>query len=206
MYLYGASGHAKVILDIFKDQNIPIHGLFDDNPLIHELQGIEVINNKETPLNAPFIISIGDNELRAKLSKELIVEFGTAIHSSAIVSKSCTIGHGTVIMQGCIIQAESVIGNHVIINTGASVDHENVIDDHVHVSPHVTLCGNVKVGEGTHIGASAVVIPNLTIGKWCIIGAGAVVIRDVPDYSVVVGNPARTIVQTKESLQFLKPR
>lgn len=206
MYLYGASGHAKVILDILKDQNIPIHGLFDDNPLIQELQGIEVINNKETPLDAPLIISIGDNELRARLSKELNVEFGIAIHSSAIISESCIIGDGTVVMQGCIIQAESVIGNHVIINTGASVDHENILADFVHISPHVTLCGNVKVGEGTHIGASAVVIPNLTIGKWCTIGAGAVVIRNVPDYSTVVGNPAKMIVSTKGALQNLNSR
>ncbi|MDB5120811.1 MAG: acetyltransferase [Sphingobacteriales bacterium] len=206
MYLYGASGHAKVILDILKDQNIPIHGLFDDNPLIHELQGIEVINNKETPLDAPLIISIGDNELRARLSKELNVEFGIAIHSSAVISESCTIGHGTVVMQGCIIQAESLIGNHVIINTGASVDHENIVADFVHISPHVTLCGNVKVGEGTHIGASAVVIPNLTIGKWCTIGAGAVVIRNVPDYSTVVGNPGKTILNAKGVLQNLNSR
>ncbi|MDB5013303.1 MAG: acetyltransferase [Daejeonella sp.] len=206
MYLYGASGHAKVILDILKDQNIPIDGLFDDNPLIQELQGIEVINNKETPLDAPLIISIGDNELRAKLSRELNVKFGTAIHSSAIISESSVIGHGTVVMQGCIIQAESVIGNHVIINTGASIDHENVVDDFVHISPHVTLCGNVKVGEGTHIGASAVVIPNLTIGKWCTIGAGAVVIRNVPDYSTVVGNPAKAILNTNITLQHLNTR
>lgn len=206
MYLYGASGHAKVVLDILKDQNIPIHGLFDDNPLVQELQGIEVINDKDTPLNAPLIISIGDNELRSKLSKELNVEFGTAIHSSAIISESSIIGHGTVVMQGCIIQAESTIGNHVIINTGASIDHENVVEDFVHISPHVTLCGNVKVGEGTHIGASAVVIPNLTIGKWCIIGAGAVVIRDIPDYSTVVGNPARLIVSSKRELQHLNSR
>jgi len=49
------------------------------------------------------------------------------------------------------------------------------------------------VGEGTHIGIGATVIQGIKIGKWATIGAGAVVIRDVPDYAVVVGNPARII-------------
>ena len=203
MFLYGASGHAKVILDILEDQGIPVDGLFDDNPTIHELNGIEVFSNNAASLKAPLIISIGDNELRAKIAGQLNLEFGQAIHPSAIISKSATIGNGTVIMQGCILQADAVIGNHVIINTGASVDHECVIGNFVHVSPQVTLCGNVKVGEGTHIGASAVVIPNLTIGKWCIIGAGAVIIRNVPDFSVMVGNPGKIISNSTSSLELL---
>ena len=63
----------------------------------------------------------------------------------------------------------------------------------MHLSPGARLAGGVNVGEGTHIGLNASVIPNINIGKWCIIGAGAVIIRDVPDYSVVVGNPGKII-------------
>jgi acetyltransferase EpsM len=206
MYLYGASGHAKVILDILKDQGIPIDGLFDDDISLHKLCGIQVINGIEGSLEAPLIISIGENAHRARLAKALNVVFGTAIHSSAIVSPTASIGKGSVIIQGCIIQAEAIIGNHVIINTGASVGHECIVHDFVHVSPHATLCGNVKVGEGTHIGAGAVVIPNITIGKWCKIGAGAVVIRDVPDNSMLVGNPGRILLNNVEVMQNLNPR
>jgi acetyltransferase EpsM len=59
--------------------------------------------------------------------------------------------------------------------------------------PRVVLCGNVSVGEGTLIGAGATVIPGIKIGKWVTIGAGAVVVKDIPDYAVAVGNPAKVI-------------
>ena len=91
------------------------------------------------------------------------------------------------------MQSSVKIGKHVIINTAASIDHDCIVEDFAHVSPNATLSGNVKVGEGSHIGAGAVIIPNITIGKWAMIGAGSDVTKNVPDYSVVVGNPARKI-------------
>jgi acetyltransferase EpsM len=203
MYLYGASGHAKVIIDILKDQNIAIDGLFDDDFAVNELSGFRVNHIIEGALTAPLIICIGENAHRAGISKKLNCKFGRAIHSTAIVSPTSNIGEGTVVIQGSIIQAEAVIGNHVIINTGASVGHECIISDFVHVSPHATLCGNVIVGEGTHIGAGAVVIPNIIVGKWCKIGAGTVVIKDVPDNSILVGNPGKIVTGSRSAIENL---
>ena len=59
MYLYGASGHAKVIIDILKANHIEIEGLVDDNPEINELLGYPVFHGKEDI--SPLIISIGDH-------------------------------------------------------------------------------------------------------------------------------------------------
>ena len=194
MYLYGASGHAKVIIDILRDMVIPVLGAFDKNPAIKDVGGIPVLGAEiEQELDKPVIISIGDNAIRQRVAEKLQVNFGKAIHSSAIVSPSAAIGEGTVVMQGAIIQASANIGRHAIVNTGASIDHDCQIGDFAHISPGAVLSGNVQVGEGTHIGAGAVVIPNLKIGKWCKIGAGAVVIRDIPDGVTAVGNPARII-------------
>ncbi len=194
MFLYGASGHAKVIIDILQSTGVEISGLFDDNPDLVELNGIKVLGkyNGQT-LAEPLIISIGNNNIRKNIAELLQVEFGKAIAASATISPSAQIAAGTVIMQGALVQADARIGAHAIINTGASVDHDCFLDNYVHVSPKASLCGNVHVGEGTHIGAGATVIPNLRIGKWCKIGAGAVVIRDIPDFSTVVGNPARIL-------------
>lgn len=192
MYLYGASGHAKVIIDIIENSGLSISGLFDDNPLITEIYGKKVHGKYEgLQLEAPLIISIGDNKIRARIAKGLPVHFGTVIHSSAIISPTALIGEGTVVMQGAIIQADARTGKHTIINTAASVDHDCVVGDFAHVSPGAVLCGGVSVGEGTHVGAGAVLLPGIKIGKWCRVGAGAVVIRDVPDNYTVVGNPAR---------------
>lgn len=191
MYLYGASGHAKVIMDILKDNHVEIEGLVDDNPNINELSGYPVFHGKEDI--SPLIISIGDNKIRQVIAHKLNVEFGTAIHSSAIVSPYAIVEEGSVIMQGAIVQSGTCIGKHCIVNTGASIDHECLVGDYVHISPHSTLCGSVHVGEGTWIGAGTTVLPGVKIGKWSVVGAGSVVAKDIPDGVLAVGNRCKTI-------------
>jgi len=192
MYLYGASGHAKVIIDILKSQNIEIKGLIDDNQAIGELLGYPVFHDSDG--RNPVIISIGDNKIRKKICEKLAdTPFGKAVHSSAIVSGNSRIDVGTVVMQGAIIQSDCTIGKHVIINTGASVDHDCRVSDFVHISPHATLCGNVSVGEGSWIGAGTTIIPGIKIGKWCVIAAGSVVTKNIPDFSLAAGNRCKVI-------------
>ncbi len=187
MYLYGASGHAKVVLDVVKAMGQQVEAIFDDNREKHMLHDVPVLHewNGETPV----LISIGDNATRKRIAEKLRCDFIAGVHPSAIVSSTVSIDAGTVVMQGAIIQSDSIVGKHCIINTGASIDHECRIADFVHISPHATLCGNVQVGEGTRIGAGSVVIPGVHIGKWCVIGAGSVVLHDIPDGVVVYGNP-----------------
>lgn len=191
MYLYGASGHAKVIMDILKANGINIDGLVDDNPALNELLGYPVYHQQYDL--SPMIVSIGNNAIRKKIVENLSVEFGQAIHPTAVVSSTAIIEEGTVVMQGAIIQACTIIGKHCIINTGASVDHECVIEDYVHISPHATLCGNVHVGEGSWVAAGTIVLPGVKIGKWSVIGAGSVVAKDVPDGVLAVGNRCKVI-------------
>lgn len=195
MYLYGASGHGKVIKDILESQKIEVNAFVDDNPKLSQYCDKPVYHQSDGL--SPMIISIGENQTRKKIVEKLSCPFGKAIHPSAIVSPSAVIGEGTVVMPGAIINADAVIGKHCIINTGASVDHECVIGDYCHIAPHVTLCGQVHVGEGTLIGVGASVIPCVKIGEWCTIGAGAAVVEDVPDNSTAVGVPAK-VVKIKE--------
>lgn len=191
MYLYGASGHAKVIMDILNANQIEINGLVDDNLNIQELLGIPVLHQ----INglSPFIISIGNNQTRKKIAEQLNTSFGNAIHPSAIISPSSTIDEGTVVMQGAIVQSCAIIGKHCIINTGASIDHECAIEDYAHISPHATLCGNVHVGEGSWVAAGSVILPGVSIGKWSVIGAGSVVAKDIPDGVLAVGNRCKVL-------------
>lgn len=191
MYLYGASGHGKVIMDILKSQNKLVEGLFDDNPDLKELLGYPVFPTEK--IQSPLIISIGSNAIRKKIAEKHLLEYGMAVHSSAIVSDVASIGEGTVVMQGAIIQSCASVGKHCIVNTGASVDHDCVIENYVHISPHATLCGNVQIGEGTWIGAGTVVIQGVKIGKWCVVGAGSVVTKDIPDGVLAAGNRCKVI-------------
>ena len=201
MYLYGAGGHSRVILEILECQGVTVLGIYDDDPAnvrnreLEVSSGIRLLGQDSvTDFDAPFIITVGNNARRAEISWLLDApEYGKAIHPTAIVSPRAVIGDGSVVIQGSIIQAATQIGRHVLVNTGASIGHDNVIADFAHISPHATLCGHVEVGEGTHIGAGAIVIPSIKIGRWCTIGAGTVVIRDIPDFAVEVGNPAKII-------------
>lgn len=191
MYLYGASGHGKVIKEIIEANGGCVEAFVDDNPKAEQLMGVPVLH--DTAGLSPMIISIGDNAIRKQIVSRLQCRFGTAIHPSAVVSPSATIGEGTVVMPGAVINAHAVIGKHCIINTGASVDHDCVVADYCHLAPHSTLCGGVHVGEGTLIGVGACVIPCMKIGSWCTIGAGSVIINQINNNMKVVGNPAKPI-------------
>ena len=191
MYLFGASGHAKVIMDILTASGQEIDALIDDNEKVNELNGYKVLHGVTDA--SPVIVSIGVNAIRKKVVEKLTGDFGIAIHPSAIVSPSAKIGEGTVVMAGAIINADAVIGKHCIINTGASVDHECVVGDYCHIAPHATLCGQVHVGEGTMMGVGSCAIPCVNIGSWCTIGAGAAVVKDIPDGVTAVGVPAKAI-------------
>jgi sugar O-acyltransferase, sialic acid O-acetyltransferase neuD family len=191
MYLYGASGHAKVIIDILKANHESVEALFDDDESLTHLLDYPVLCPSE--VRGPLIISIGNNRIRSNIANMLSVEFGRAIHPLSIVSQVAKINVGSVVMPGAIIQSCVSIGKHCIINTGASVDHDCTIGDFVHIAPHSTLCGNVSVGEGTFIGAGCTIAPGVKIGSWSVIGAGSVVTKDIPDHVLAVGNRCKII-------------
>ena len=200
MHIIGASGHGKVIVDISFATKVKIEGVWDDNGSILSLNGVPVDGNLETfkrKNSQSYIIAIGNNSIRKKISTQLKPTNVTAIHPTSSISSSAKIGGGTVIMPNASINACCQIGQHVIINTNASIDHDCTIGDFVHISPQVGIAGNVEIGEGTHVGIGACVIQGISVGKWVTIGAGTVIIRDVPDYAVIVGNPGKIIKYNK---------
>lgn len=190
VYLYGASGHAKVVKDIAKLANVDVPCLIDDNPNVNELDGLKVVHSEEGL--SPLIVTIGDCQIRRRIVDKLGErEYMTVIHPKAVLADSVKLGYGTVVMAGAILNPYATVGDHCIINTGASIDHDCNIHDFVHIAPHCTLCGEVEVGEGTWVGAGTTVIQGVRIGRDCFIGAGAVVVKDIPDGSLCYGNPAR---------------
>ena len=201
-YLFGASGHAKVVVDVINSTNNKIIGVFDDNKQLASFQDIPFLGKLEKDnkvlKKGELIIAVGNNEIRKQIVNNIESRYFTILHNNCFISPYSQIGIGTVVMQYVSINSNAKIGNHCILNTSSVVEHDCIVEDFVHISPNATLTGNVKVGEGTHIGAGAVIIPNIKIGKWCVIGAGSVVIENVPDYSVVVGNPAKIIKSNKK--------
>lgn len=195
MLIYGAGGHAKVIISCVTASGDSIQAVFDDDVSKKEISKI-VISGSYDPIlfsDKPIIIAIGDHNIRRKIAQKISHHFGNVIHPTAIIDKSVFIDKGTVVMHGSILQADTVIGKHVIINTHVTIDHDCHIADFVHLAPGVILCGDVHVGENTFIGAGSIVVPNITIGNNCFTAAGSVITQSIPNNSIVRGNPARII-------------
>jgi len=198
IFVFGASGHAKVVLDILEqDPSHRVAWLVDDNADLkgEHFFGYQVIGGRKelgmaSPCPQKTIVAIGNNGIRSKIAQELRLEGFSlimAIHPRATLGRGVRVGFGTVVMAGAVINADAVVGDDVIINTGATVDHDCQIGSGVHIAPGVTLCGTVSVGSGTFVGAGATVIQNISIGANAMIGAGATVVENVPDGGLVVG-------------------
>ena len=199
LFIYGASGHGKVVIEIAEALKLNIVGIMDDNRNIKSVFDYQVI----PPFNskAQIVLAIGNNITRKKIvQKNPNWSYRTLTHPKANISTRSKLRSGSVVMAGVTINTSVLIKSHCIINTNASIDHDCVIDDFAHISPNVSLAGNVKVGEGAHIGIGACVLPNINIGKWSVVGAGAVVIEDVLDNVIVVGNPAKILKVNEEIL------
>lgn len=140
----------------------------------------------------------GSTASRYRVTKEIIDaggSFANFIHPSidTDIYNMIRFGSGIYIQDHVIIQAGVDIQDHVSIHTGSIIAHECIIGAHSFIAHGACLSGKVEIGDGVFVGANATILPRLKIGKWATIGAGAVVTKDVNEYSVVVGNPARVI-------------
>ncbi len=201
IYLYGASGHAKVVIDILESMGRhAIKGIYDDYSNKEKLLGVPVLRDKSSiKAKDTLVISIGNNLHRKDVVDMLSCQYDTLVHKEAYVSNLVfSIDEGTVVMAKGIVNPNVKIGKHCIINTGSIVEHDCVLENFVHISPNATILGGAFIGSGTQIGAGATVLPNVKIGKWATIGAGSVIHRDVPDYAVVVGVPGKIIKTNHE--------
>ncbi|MDI6791428.1 MAG: NeuD/PglB/VioB family sugar acetyltransferase [bacterium] len=203
--IYGASGHARVIIDILeKSGPYRIAGLLDDDNTLwgRQIYGYEVLGGGDMLVKLSLagvkkgIVAVGENKIRCQLARKMVelrFDLIKAIHPSAQIARGVMIKAGSAIMAGVVINADSILGENVIINTAATIDHDNRIADGVHICPGAHLAGGVSVGRFSRIGIGAAVIQGIMIGEDVIIGANAAVIRNIPDYAVAVGVPARVI-------------
>lgn len=201
--IFGASGHAKVMIDVLENQGLyEVASLVDDNPAIkgQNIYGYRVTGGKDDLSKkdcSECLVAIGDNRIRQEIADWMEQKGFTlataAVHPSCQLARGVSIGDGSVAMAGSVVNSDSVIGGNTIINTGATIDHDCRVGDSVHVAPGATICGGVLVGDLTLIGAGATIHPNVKIGKNVTVGAGATVLNDVEDNVSVVGTPAKVI-------------
>jgi len=210
--ILGANGTTKVLLDILDENNNIQYNiiLLDDDVHKHNKHfcgnlvsgSIQYLKNY-TLNNSTVIVAIGSTgnlENRIKIieyAKNLGFYQQVVVDKSAIVSDNCELGYGVAVLPGVIINSNSYIGNHVLLNTGSIIEHDCKIGDYSFISPNVTLCGNVVVGKKTFIGAGTTIVGGINVGDNVTIGAGSVVVKDVPDNTILYGNPAHNSAREK---------
>jgi len=130
---------------------------------------------------------------------------GTRIWANANILEGAIIGKHCNICDGCYVERGALIGNHVTLKNGVAVFDGVTLKDDVFVGAGAAFINDrnprshrdswvlekTLVQKGAAIGANATVMCGITIGTYAVIGAGAVVIKNVPDHTIVVGNPAR---------------
>ena len=136
------------------------------------------------------------------------IGMGTKVWHFSHIMRNCVIGENCNIGQNCVISPEVVLGKNVKVQNNVSVYTGVICDDDVFLGPSMVFTNitnprsavvrknqyaKTYIGKGASIGANATIICGHDIGEFAFIGAGAVVTKNVPAYSLWVGNPAKQI-------------
>lgn len=175
-------------------------------------------------------VILGDNViigLNVTIQKNLIIGAGSKVWDNSYIRSS--IGRECVIARNVYVDEKNSIGNRVKIQNRNNITSGVTLGDGVFVGPNVTfsndkyprsinadgtlksiddwVCVSTIIKKGASLGAGCVIVCGIEVGEWAMIGAGAVVTRNVPNYAMVVGNPARIIKWVSKSgypMSFVK--
>lgn len=164
-------------------------------------------------------------ESKPKIHQKALIDEGASIGARTRIWAFAHILSGAVIGEDCnicdhtFIEGAVRMGNRVTIKCGVYLWDGVNIEDDVFIGPCAVFTNDLRprsknyppeflktvLKQGCSIGANATLLPGLTIGRWAMVAAGAIVTRDVPDYGIMLGNPARFhgwVCQCGEKLKF----
>lgn len=209
--IVGAGKHGEVYLSYLRSVGIPILGFIDDDieKVGKVFQGTQVIGTYEDLFSKKFkdkitdvYCPIGENQTRQNYLKTLKNEgYNTPsfIHPSVIMAPDVSIGQEAVYMlQGNYIMPFTTIGNYFMMNMGCTIGHHVTIDEGVFISSGARIGASIHIKNDAYFGTGCIIKTGVeSIGKSTIIGAGSVVLKNVDDYTVVAGNPAKVLENKK---------
>jgi sugar O-acyltransferase (sialic acid O-acetyltransferase NeuD family) len=212
LLLYGSGGLGRIVSEFCQNEKNLLIGFIDDKktgpvldiPVIgtwNELSSLIKVHKIDS-----VVICLGDGysllrwETFEYLQKSNLTS-RPLIHEKTVISKHSQIGDGSIILASTVVGPQVTIGSNCVIFSSCNLEHDDNLGNNVYISPGAKICGYVTVGDHTFIGANATIIPDLTIGTNVTIGAGSTVTRNVPDNTVIVGNPAK-FLKTKNHVSY----
>ncbi|MBQ4838300.1 MULTISPECIES: acetyltransferase [Pseudoalteromonas] len=202
----GGGGFAKEIVWLAQDCGRTVIGVLDDNPDTHgtDVQGVSVVGSIEKwqEFDAEIVIAIGNPRTRA-IVKERIEQQGTPeyaclIHPSVKYSNTVVFSEGCMVCAGTILTTDIKVGQHVILNLNVTVGHETNIGDFSTVAPMAAISGNVNIECFSEVGTGASIRQGVNIGRGAMLGMGGVLTKNIPDFTIFAGNPAKKLKELPE--------
>ena len=213
LVIFGGSGIGMIAASIAMDLGIfEVAGFLNDviatGKSIGKYHKIPVIGNTEDYEKYLkekdyyfFIAYVGLK--REKETYNKIIDFkipedrwATLVHPTSVVpSKFCKIGYGVLLAPLSQLSPDTTISNNCILLGNSFLGHDSFLDTFSHLATNAVIGANVHIGKAVHVGSNATIREKVTIGDFSLIGAGSVVLNDVPENSIVVGNPARLLTK-----------
>jgi sugar O-acyltransferase (sialic acid O-acetyltransferase NeuD family) len=218
--ILGTGGNCIDVLDALREINVSRRkkiydcvGFLDDDESKwnRSVRGIRVLGPLEIGKDlkdCSFVFGIGSVSnfwqrheilVRSGIAEE---RFESIVHPTASVSKMSMLGRGVIVLQNATIASDVTVERFVYILPNTILSHNDYIGEFTCLAGGVSLSGDVRVGRNCYIGANSSVREGVTIENSCLVGMGSVVLDNVPENTVVVGNPAKFLRHTRvDSIQ-----
>lgn len=199
IFLYGiASSYSYECVEIALRSGLFLEGYIhnqnnDDYPSdLKPLYKLDQISecDRDIPIVIPLITPGFRKQLEIEIQNSGFKSFFNLIHPSAIIAGSVRWKDGFNVNAGVVIGANTIIGKQVLVNRSVSIGHDVQIEDYATLGPGCVLGGHTQICAGAFIGINATILPKVIVGANSVVGGGAVVTKDVPNNTVVAGNPA----------------
>lgn len=169
--LFGAGGHAKMLVEILRHSETPVAGYCDrrkadwltDIPQVDEDTVSAGTGRAVVGFAGVTPVALRDRVAFADRLSARGFEIAAIVHERSIVSDTAELGDGCQVLAGAVVQPNARIGRLAIINTGAIVEHDAFVGDGAHVAPGAVVLGGARVGACAIVGAGAVVLPGARV-------------------------------------------
>ncbi|HIP34127.1 MAG TPA: hypothetical protein EYG89_05335 [Bacteroidia bacterium] len=175
-------------------------GKFNKIPVIGTTNDIEKhLLDKDTYFFIGYVGMQNEKQVYEKITSFKIPSnrFATLIHPSAIIPKGfCSIGNGVMMAPLSQLSPDTTVEDNCILLPNSFLGHDSIMKQFSHIATNGVVGANVIIGKAVHIGSNATIREKVTIGDFSLIGASSMVLKDVPENTIIIGNPAR-ILRTK---------
>lgn len=213
--MFGAGGSGQEAIEVIAAENAKTHQwekiLFvDDVTKEKEVVGFPVYSfSAFQELYAPeddveFLISLGDPDSREKVYYKIQdagYRFGRFISEDCFISPTAKIGNGVMISRSRVFSSVE-IGDNTMVMGFNEIGHDSIIGSHSIFVCHVFVGGHSMLGNNLFVGSNSSFKDSITVGNHSVISLGTAVLKNVPENSVVIGNPGKILPRRENAPLF----